>query len=87
MTIGRNGKNISGAAADYVINQQGAEVQLVYDGVSNWKVYSLVQTKESVGLGTANNVTFATVTSSGFKDSTGNTLRILDETGTVVWGN
>lgn len=87
LTIGRNGKKISGLTSDYVIQQQGAEIQLVYDGVSNWKVFSLVQTKESLGLGTANSVTFTAVTSNAYKDSTGNTLLIKDESGTVIWGN
>lgn len=87
--VGRNGKTIAGAASDLEIDIQGSQVQLVYDGVSDWNVYytTTMQTRESLGLGSTDSVTFASVTSGAYKDSTGNILLIKDESGTVIWGN
>jgi hypothetical protein len=41
LTIGRNGKTISGVAQDLVCDISGASVQLVYDGTT-WAVYAQV---------------------------------------------
>lgn len=87
--IGRNGKKIAGAAQNLVLSNRGVQVQLVYDGSSNWNVYyvSLQPTKESLGLGTANTVTFNTVIASNYKDSSNRTLKILDQSNVTVWGD
>ena len=44
ITIGRNGSNIQGTAADFIINTEGRSVVLVYvDGTQGWKVTSASQ--------------------------------------------
>lgn len=40
LTIGRNGSNINGAAADLTANAKGARVELIYFNVSlGWRVF------------------------------------------------
>jgi len=49
ITIGRNGSNIQGQAADFVINTEGRSVVLVYvDGTQGWKVTSSSQATDIV---------------------------------------
>lgn len=40
LTVGRNGSTIEGVAADWTLNQGGAQAQFVYDGTT-WNVYTL----------------------------------------------
>lgn len=40
LTVGRNGSTIENAAADWTLNQGGAEVQFLYDGTT-WHVYTM----------------------------------------------
>ena len=87
--VGRNGKTIAGAANNLILNSRGSLVQLVYDGSSNWNVYysSITPTKESLGLGPNNTVVFNTVIAHNYKDSSNRTLKILDSSNVVVWGD
>lgn len=40
LTVGRNGSTIEGVAADWTLNQAGAEAQFIYDGTT-WHVYTM----------------------------------------------
>lgn len=66
----RNGNLIDGLAENLELDVEGAQVQLVYDGSGNWKVYyssvTSAVTRESLGLATTDNVTFGTLTASTF---------------------
>ena len=65
ITIGRNGSNIQGIAADFVISTEGGSVLLVYiDGTKGWLVTSASQASDIVSPGYIV-ATGGTITTSG----------------------
>ena len=64
ITIGRNGSNINGDAADYTINIEGLSVLLVYvDGTKGWLVTNAAQASDITGAYTI--ATGGTITTDG----------------------
>jgi hypothetical protein len=64
ITIGRNGSNINGNAADYIMNTEGLSVLLVYvDGTKGWLVTNSAQASDITGTYTI--ATGGTITEDG----------------------